>query len=353
MKTHPMKGFFFFVFFSLIQFNVHSQINLLSNEQNTIDVFHQASPKVVYIERFLASKRAKGEPVPDGSGSGIIWDKAGHVVTNYHVIRGARYLQVMIGDQPYPAIVVAAEPRKDLAVLLLKSPKIKEKLKDFKALELAPTSELMVGQKTIAIGNPFGLDHTLTVGVISALGRQFPGVGGVSIRGAIQTDASINPGNSGGPLLDSHGRLIGLNTAIFSQTGNSAGIGFAIPADDIQHVVSQIVQHGRVVLAGIGIERAQPEVAERLGVKSGILIAKVLPHTPAAKSKLKVTTKDHWGHTRLGDIIVAVNDHPVEDYDGFYNLFTKIGVGEEVKVTVVHNGKKFNHKIKTIDIAAY
>ncbi len=342
------------VFFSLAHFNVYSQNNLLSSEQNTIDIFHKASPKVVYIQRLKAVKSRSRhiEVSSDGTGSGVIWDNAGHIVTNYHVIKGADHLQVMMNNTAYDAKVVGAEPRKDIAVLLLKSPKAIESLKSFKPFELAPKKELQVGQKTIAIGNPYGLDHSLTVGVISALGREFPGVGGVNIHDAIQTDASINPGNSGGPLLDSQGRLIGLNTAIFSQNGASAGIGFAVPSDDINRVVTQIVQHGRVVLAGIGIERAEPKVAERLGVKKGILIAKTLPNTPAAKAKLAVTKRDHWGRTQIGDVIVSVNEQPVDDYDDFYNMFTEINVGDEITVTVLHNGKKLNHKMKTIDIAA-
>jgi S1-C subfamily serine protease len=335
----------------------HSQINMLSTEQNSIDVFQLASPKVVYVERLVTvKKRTRSKQIQvisDGTGSGIIWDNAGHIVTNYHVIKGADHFQVTIGDVETDAKVVGAEPRKDIAVLKVYAPKVLAQLKTFKPFEIAPTRDLKVGQKSIAIGNPFGLDHTLTIGVVSAIHREFPGVGGVNIHGAIQTDASINPGNSGGPLLDSHGRLIGLNTAIFSQSGSSAGIGFAVPSDDVQSVVTQIITKGRVVLSGIGIQRAEPRTAEKLGVKEGILIEKVLPHTPAAKAKLATTTRDHWGRTHLGDVIVSINDHPVYNYDVFYNMLTKIGVGEEIKVTVVRDGKKINHQMKTIDIAAY
>ena len=342
------------IFFSFMYSSAHSKVNLLSTEQNTIDVFQQSSAKVVYIQRFITvTKHFKREQIPDGAGSGIVWDNAGHIVTNYHVIKGANHLQVVMGDLSVPAKVVGAEPRKDIAVLAVSSPKARAKLKSFKPFVVAPTKELLVGQKTIAIGNPFGLDHSLTIGVISALDRQFPGVGGVSIHGAIQTDASINPGNSGGPLLDSNGRLIGLNTAIYSQNGSSAGIGFAVPSDDIQHVATQIIKHGRVILAGIGIERAEPKLAEKLGVKKGILIANILPNTPAAKAKLAITGRDRLGHTLVGDVIVSVNDQPVDNYDVFYNMFSEISVGEEIKVTVLRNGKRFNHKMKTIDIAAY
>lgn len=332
----------------------NSPNNLLPSEKNTIDVFQQASPKVVYVQRLatIVNKR-KRMHVSDGTGSGIIWDNAGHVVTNYHVIKGADKLLVNVGDQLVSAKVVGAEPRKDIAVLQIQSPKVLAKLKTFKPFALAPTHELVVGQKAIAIGNPFGLDHTLTIGVISALGREFPGVGGVSIHDVIQTDASINPGNSGGPLLDSQGRLMGLNTAIYSQSGASAGIGFAVPSDDIVRVATQIIKHGRVILAGIGIERTDSEVARHLGVENGILIAKILPNTPASKAGLAVTSRDKWGRTHLGDVIISINNHSVNNYDTFYNVLNAVGVGEEISVTVMRNGKKINHKIKTIDIAAY
>lgn len=337
-----------------VTLHANSSDDLLPSEKNTIDIFQQATKKVVYVQRLKTIiNRREHMNVSAGTGSAIIWDKAGHVVTNYHVIKGADKLLVNVGDQLVTAKVIGAEPRKDLAVLQIQSPKVLETLKSYQPFELAPTHHLVVGQKTLAIGNPFGLDHTLTTGVISAVGREFPGVGGVSIHDAIQTDATINPGNSGGPLLDSHGRLIGLNTAIFSQTGESAGIGFAVPADDINRVVTQIIQHGRVVLAGIGIQRADAEQSKRLGVNKGILIAKVLPNTPAAKAGFVVTSRDKWGHTRLGDVIVSINDQPVYDYDVFYNILNKVGVGEEISVTVMRNGHKINHKMKTIDIASY
>lgn len=342
------------ILFPLVNVHANSLDNLLPSERNTIDVFQQASSKVVFVQRLatIMNKR-KREHVSDGTGSGIIWDNAGHVVTNYHVIKGADKLLVNVDDVLVSAKVVGAEPRKDIAVLHIESPKILAKLKTFKPFALAPTHNLVVGQKAIAIGNPFGLDHTLTIGVISALGREFPGVGGVSIRDAIQTDASINPGNSGGPLLDSQGRLMGLNTAIFSQSGSSAGIGFAVPADDVTRVATQIIKHGRVILAGIGIERADAEVARRLGVTNGILIARVLPNTPASKAGLVVTSRDRWGRTHLGDVIVSINNHDVDNYDSFYNVLNSVGVGEKVSVTLVRNGKKVHRNIKTIDIAAY
>lgn len=329
---------------------------LLPNERNTIDVFEKASPKVVYVHRMatVINQAAERLQIPAGTGSGIIWDAQGHVVTNFHVVNGADKLAVTIGKITVPAKVVGVEPRKDIAVLAISSPKALAQLKSYIPFDIAHTSELLVGQKALAIGNPFGLDHTLTVGVISALGRQVPGIAGVNIRDMIQTDASINPGNSGGPLLDSLGRLIGLNTVIFSQSGSSAGIGFAVPADDIERIVTQIIKHGRVVLAGIGILRVEASVAARLGVRKGILIADIMPHTPAAQAGLRGTSKNGWGHiSSIGDVIVALNGHPVSNYGALYNLLTEVKIGERITVTVLRNGKRMNFSMKTIDIAAY
>nr|WP_045107513.1 trypsin-like peptidase domain-containing protein [Legionella hackeliae] len=329
---------------------------LLPNERNTVEIFQKFSPKVVYVHRMATvvnHSSYERMQVVAGAGSGIIWDAAGHIVTNFHVINGADNLTVSIGKLTVPAKVVGAEPRKDIAVLAIKSPKALELLKSFTPFELAPTNELLVGQKTIAIGNPFGLDHSLTVGVISALGRQVPGAGGVTIRDMIQTDTSINPGNSGGPLLDSKGRLLGLNTAIYSNSGSSAGVGFAVPADDIARIVPQLIKNGRVMLSGIGIQVVEPHIAKKLGVDKGLLVADVLPHTPAAQAKLRGTLRDSWGRIHIGDVIIAINGHPVKNYDVFYNILVDIKVGEPITLTVVRQGKTLNFKMKTIDIAAY
>ncbi len=329
--------------------------NLLPSERSTIEIFQKTAPKVVYVHRMTNVPSRFNEPmhaVQAGTGSGIVWDKLGHIVTNFHVIHGADDISVTLGNMTVPAKVIGAEPRKDLAVLLLKSPKAIAGLSTFTPFEIASTHDLLVGQRAIAIGNPFGFDHSLTIGVISALGRQVPGIGGVTIRDMIQTDASINPGNSGGPLLDSAGRLIGLNTVIFSQSGSSAGVGFAVPADEIARTVTQIIKHGRVQLAGIGVQPVAPNIAKRLGVRKGILIGDVLEHTPAATAHLKSTTRDSWGRIHVGDVIVALNGHPTPDYDALYNLLTDIKIGEEITLTVNRNDQLVYHKMKTIDIAA-
>lgn len=327
---------------------------LLPDERNTVDVFQKSSPKVVYVHRWanVKSHILEKKHIPDGAGSGILWDDKGHVVTNYHVIKGADDLAITLGNMTVPAKVIGAEPRKDIAVLQIKSPQALAYLKTYRPFEIVHLTDLIVGQKAIAIGNPFGLDHSLSKGVISALGRKVPGIGGVTIHNMIQTDTPINPGNSGGPLLNSAGQLIGLNTVIYSRSGSSAGIGFAVPADDIERVVNQIIRHGRVVLSGIGIQRVEPHIAQKLGVRKGILISEVLPNTPAAKLKLHGTHRDPWGRIIMGDVIVAMNAHPVANYDALYNLLTQIKVGEEVTLSIQRGNKQMDVKMKTIDIAA-
>jgi len=306
--------------------------DLLPNEQKTIDIFQKFSPKVVYVHRLDGSKTV-------GAGSGIIWDTRGHVVTNFHVVKDAKNLAVSMGKMKIPARVIGAEPRKDIAVLALNTAQATRALANFVPFELAPTKDLMVGQNAIAIGNPFGLDHSLTVGVISALKRKVPGIGGVTIHDMIQTDASINPGNSGGPLLDSKGRLIGLNTIIYSNTGTSNGIGFAVPADDIARIVPQIISKGHAELAGIGVQRASPEQTERKGVKQGLLIASVLNNSPAAEAGL-----------HEGDVIIGINGNTVKNYDTFYNLLSGVKISDTILVTIIRDAKTLHYKMKTIDI---
>ena len=327
---------------------------LLPDERNTIEVFQKTSSKVVYVHRLatVTNRSLQKSHVPDGAGSGIIWDDKGHVVTNFHVINGADDLAITLGNMTVPAKVIGTEPRKDIAVLEIKSPQALKYLKSYKPFDIVHLNDLIVGQKAIAIGNPFGLDHSLSKGVISALGRQVPGIGGVTIHNMIQTDTPINPGNSGGPLLNSAGQLIGLNTMIFSRTGASAGIGFAVPADDIQRIVTQIISHGRVILSGIGIQRVEPNIAKKLGVKKGILIADVIPNTPAQHANLRGTHKDSWGRVVVGDVIVAINAHPVANYDNLYHMLSEIKVGQQVTLSIQRGNKQMDVKVKTIDIAA-
>ncbi|HEY3500917.1 MAG TPA: trypsin-like peptidase domain-containing protein [Polyangiaceae bacterium] len=306
----------------------------IEDERNTIGVFRQAAPAAVFVtqKRVVVDYWAgQAVEVPAGSGSGFIWDKQGHIVTNFHVIQGARSLTVTLQDQStHEAQVRGAEPRKDIAVLKIDVPADKLSpilLPDPKAVRLE------VGQKAIAIGNPFGLDHTLTVGIVSALGRSMEGVGGVMIRDLVQTDAAINPGNSGGPLLDSGGRLIGMNTAIYSKSGAFAGIGFAVPVSSIQRVVPQIIRTGRAEQVGLGI-RIDPDqrLEQRAGVR-GVIVLGVEPGGPADKAGLRSVTSTARGLV-LGDVIVGLDRDTINDYSDLYNALDAHQVGDKVKVKV-------------------
>lgn len=303
------------------------------DERNSIDVFRTVAPSTVFVTQtrvvvdYWAGTTAE---VPAGSGSGFIWDNQGHIVTNFHVIQGAQQLTVTLHDhRQFEAKVVGAEPRKDIAVLkLVKAP---PDLKPISVREkLLP---LEVGQKTLAIGNPFGLDQTLTTGIVSALGREVQGIGGVTIRDMVQTDAAINPGNSGGPLLDSSGYLIGMNTMIYSRSGSSAGIGFAVPVQFIKRVVPQIVEFGKTKQVGLGV-RIDPtqRLERRLGVK-GVIVLEVIPDSPAARSGLVGLQRTTDG-LRLGHVIVAINEYKIADYDDLYNTLDRFNPGDRVKVEV-------------------
>ncbi|NOU34214.1 MAG: trypsin-like serine protease [Polyangiaceae bacterium] len=304
----------------------------IEDERNTIAVFRDAAASTVFVTQtrvvvdYLAGV---AEEVPSGSGSGFVWDMDGHIVTNYHVVKDAKSLTVTFRDhKTFQATVVGVEPRKDIAVLKV------EGAKDLlKPVTVAKSQDLDVGQKTVAIGNPFGLDHTLTTGVVSALGRQVQGIGGVTIRDMIQTDAAINPGNSGGPLLDSAGQLIGMNTMIYSRSGSSAGIGFAVPSSTIGRVVSQIVKSGKAEQLGLGIKLdPMGRVERQLGIK-GVAVISVPEASPAAKAGLQ-GLKDTPRGLLLGDVIVKIGESKVESYDDFYNALDQRKAGEKVDVTV-------------------
>ncbi len=319
------------------------------DEKNSIDVFRLAAPSTVFVtQNRIVYNRFAGTTaeVPAGSGSGFLWDDKGHVVTNFHVIQGARSLSVTLNDhRTFEATVVGVEPRKDIAVLQLVDAEgqfvpIKLRNKD---------SSLQVGQKTIAIGNPFGLDQTLTTGIVSALGREVQGVGGVTIRDMIQTDAAINPGNSGGPLLDSSGRLIGMNTMIFSRSGSSAGIGFAVPASSIRRVVPQIIQFGKPRQVGLGIQIDPSQRLERrYGIK-GVVVLDVLAQTPAAEAGLRGIVRTPRG-IALGDVIVGLDDEKVENYDDLYNTLDRFEPGAKVKVWVVRDENRLSFELDLIEI---
>ncbi|MCB9689037.1 MAG: trypsin-like peptidase domain-containing protein [Alphaproteobacteria bacterium] len=318
------------------------------DERNSIDVFRAMAPATVFVTQnqlVLDRYSLRATEVPTGTGSGFVWDAEGHVVTNYHVIDGARSLSVTLQDQSvWPATLVGGDPMKDVAVLHIDAP----------ASQLVPVVppppgyELEVGQKTLAIGNPFGLDHTLTTGVISALGREIVGYGNVTIKGMIQTDASINPGNSGGPLLDSSGRLIGMNSMIYSQAGQSAGIGFAVPYTIVQRVVDQIVTNGEVTRIGIGVDLVDDRIARRAGI-DGVAILNVRPGTPAEKAGITGLRAGGRGAV-VGDVIVRVGEIDIHDFDDFYNALDPHRPGEQVRVVLVRDGKEWSTQLDLIAV---
>ncbi|HMJ12789.1 MAG TPA: trypsin-like peptidase domain-containing protein [Polyangiaceae bacterium] len=308
------------------------------DEKNTITVFRSAAPSAVFVsQQQLVVDYAAGQAmeVPAGSGSGFVWDDKGHVVTNFHVVQDAKRLTVTLQDQrAFPARLVGVEPRKDVAVLHIEAPA--DALRPIHRSDKSPVLE--VGQKVIAIGNPFGLDHTLTTGVVSALGREVQGIGGVGIRDMIQTDAAINPGNSGGPLLDSGGKLIGMNTMIFSRSGAWAGIGFAVPASTILRVVPQIIKTGRAEQVGLGVQIDPLQRLERrLGIR-GVIVLSTISGTPADRAGMRGITRGPAG-VRLGDVIVGIDQAPVHDYDDLYNALDARKEGDTAKVRVARDEK--------------
>ena len=304
----------------------------IEDERNTIAVFRDVSPSTVFVTQkkvVVDYFEGTSQEVDAGSGSGFLWDDTGYVVTNFHVVEGARSLTVTLQDQQtFDARVVGTEPRKDVAVLKIEAPGIA-----LKPIRVAQQAQLEVGEKTIAIGNPFGLDHTLTTGVISALGRKVQGIGGVTIRDMVQTDAAINPGNSGGPLLDSAGQLIGMNTMIFSRSGSSAGIGFAVPVGTIARIVPQIIRTGRAEQVGLGVTiDPNRRLERRLGI-NGVVVLETQADGPGARAGLRGVSRTPRG-VALGDIIVAIDRKPVKDFDDLYNALDLHKPGDKVTVSV-------------------
>lgn len=320
-------------------FVVTSPRKLQTDELATVRLFQENTPSVVYITN-LASRQDMFTldvfEVPQGSGSGFVWDRDGNIVTNYHVIRGASDLRVTLADQTtYDAKVVGFDQDKDVAVLHIDAPKDK-----LRPIPIGVSADLLVGQKVFAIGNPFGLDHTLTTGVISGLRREINSAAtGRPIQDVIQTDAAINPGNSGGPLLDSSGNLIGINTAIYSPSGASSGVGFSIPVDTVSGIVDQLVRFGKVTRPILGIKFAPDQSVEQLGV-SGVLVLDAPPNGPAGKAGLLPTKRDSYGRLILGDIITSINGKKVSNGTDLYRILDQCKVGEKVIVEVLRGDQK-------------
>ena len=319
--------------------DISQRADLTSDEKGTIAIFKHNNPAVVYIstvKRVINPYTRDIREIPSGTGTGFIWDTKGHIITNYHVVGENNTARVRLSNQKtHTATVVGKSKRHDIAVLRLKST---DGLPN--PIQPGTSNNLQVGQRVFAIGNPFGLDHTLTTGIISALGRTITN-SVLDMDDLIQTDAAINPGNSGGPLLDSAGRLIGMNVAIYSPSGASAGIGFAIPVDNINRVVPNLLKNGRFVQPIVGIsanDTANKLIVKELGIK-GILVLQVSPGSPAAKAGL-VSSKLIDGDLVLGDIIQAIDNNKVEDMNDFLNIIEKRQLNDQITMDVLRSGQK-------------
>jgi len=318
---------------------VEARGDLAADEQATIDIFERLSPSVAYITtsgQVLDLFTRNVMEVPRGTGTGFIWDEQGHVITNYHVIEDAQAAYVRLANhRTYEASLVGISPEQDIAVL---------RIGNHSSVPPAPigtSADLKVGQKVLAIGNPFGLDYTLTTGVISALNRTIKAEDGRAIGDLIQTDAAINPGNSGGPLIDSAGRVIGMNTAILSSTGHSAGIGFAVPVDTINRVVPRLIAYGRYVRPTLGV-LSDDDIGARLlegtGVK-GVLVLEVQKGSPAARAGIQGARVARNGDWVGGDVILGVDGVPVNSVNALNDVLDEHAVGDVVRLSVLRRGQ--------------
>ena len=316
---------------------------LWSDEKSTIGLFKQASPAVVNITAIGVQRdlfTLNLYQIPQGTGSGFVWDTKGNIITNFHVIQNADAAQVTLADQSnWKAQVVGVAADKDLAVLRIDAPANR-----LRPIPLGTSKELQVGQSVFAIGNPFGLDQSLTTGVISALGREIDSVTRRPIQGVIQTDAAINPGNSGGPLLDSAGRLIGVNTQIYSPSGASAGIGFAIPVDTVNRIVPELIRSGKIIRPGLGVELAEEQIAKKIGV-SGVLIVDVARGGAAAKAGIRPTRRESSGRVILGDVIASIDGKKVESPNELFLTLENYKVGDAVILVLLRDGKTIQAKV--------
>jgi len=323
--------------------NVTPRPPLTGSESNVVALFESTAPSVAYI--YIERQQATGFftiGTAKGAGSGFVWDTAGHVVTNYHVVENATSVQVQLDSgKPIAARVVGIAPEYDLAVVQLK-----EVPKDLRPIPLGSSHDLRIGQSVYAIGNPFGLSRTLTTGIVSALDRSLPTSDYAEIDGVIQTDAAINPGNSGGPLLDSAGRLIGVNSAIRSESGNSAGVGFAIPSDMVNRVVPKLIATGRAPRPGIGIVPVDPILVARAGI-SGVVIQGISHGSPAEQAGFKVLDKRTG---EVGDVIVGVNGRHIDTLATFVAELDRVGIGNIAELTVRRDESERKVRLKIVDV---
>jgi len=311
-----------------------------AEERNAIEVFERSSPAVVFIKNASLVQfpffSLDIYEIPQGSGSGLIWDDRGYIVTNFHVINNASKIEVVLGNRTtYRARVIGLAPGYDLAVI-----KIDASIAELVSLPIAGSHELRVGQTVFAIGNPFGLDHSLSKGVISAVDRTITALTGRKIEGVIQTDAAINPGNSGGPLIDSYGRVIGINTAIRSTSGGNAGVGFAVPINTVNRIVPQLIMRGRIAKAGIKVSLVPDAIRKRWGMEGALIL---LPREggPAAQAGLIGTQRDTLGSLRLGDLITEIDNHKIRSNSDLLSYFeTESEINKKVEIKYVRSHRK-------------
>ena len=329
------------------QSQLSGNARLTEEERNTIEVVRKSRNSVVYVTNMQYVRDffyQSDQPVPRGSGSGYVWDDLGHIVTNFHVIdEGDKFMVSLPNQRQVEARLVGRDQKKDIAVL-----ELRERVAGLAPVVVGTSRDLQVGQKVIAIGNPFGFDHTVTTGIVSALGRSMLGAGDVTIRDMIQTDASINPGNSGGPLLNSSGELIGMNTMIASPSGASSGVGFAIPVDTIRKVVPQLIQFGKVTRPDIGgVQFVRDEVAQRAGI-AGAVVLEVSKGTSAYDQGLRGLYRDNFGRLLIRDVVTGIDVAKIKSYDDLFAALDGYKIGDTVTLTVEREGKARQVKIQLV-----
>jgi S1-C subfamily serine protease len=314
---------------------------IASDEQATIDLFERSKASVVYIstkKQVMDFWTRNVQTVPEGTGSGFVWDDNDHVVTNLHVIATASEAWVRLSDgRDYNASLVGVSPDHDLAVLRINVPNNRPP-----PLPVGSSHDLKVGQRVFAIGNPFGLDWTLTTGIVSALDRSLSAENGATIEHLVQTDAVINPGNSGGPLLDSAGRLIGITTMIYSPSGAYAGVGFAVPVDTINRIVPKLIAKGRYERPTLGIgayEDVNDAITQQLHL-TGVVVLRVFPNSGASAAGLRAVQRDRRGDFIIGDVILGIDGKPVTTPTAILPLLDEHEIGDRVRLTMLRDGKK-------------
>ena len=323
-----------------------STVFYTDDERNNIAVFESASPSVVVVTNTQLRRQRFSlnvMEIPRGSGTGFIWDDTGLIVTNFHVVYGANKITITLqSNKSYEAEVVGTAPEKDIALLRIIAPD-----ENLKPIPLGDSTSLSVGRKVLAIGNPFALDTSLTVGVVSALGREIKSMNNRTIKNVIQTDAAINPGNSGGPLLNSHGQLIGVNTAIYSPSGASAGIGFAIPVNTVKNIIPQLRDHGMLFRPVIGIETLTDYWTRRLRVK-GVAILSVKEGFPADLAGMIGVREDRRGNIHLGDVIIAINGENVTNEDTLLFMLEQFSPDDIVQITTLRDEEIHHYDVKLV-----